>query len=188
MRLRHWEQTKLKLESHGAYLNIISRERFVPEPHRRTAITDPGSNWSLTRFDTQNAWVFPAAGHGAVNLGRAVMADSSRPGIASPSLHIVKGFGEQPLYKEGDRIRISVRYPVAHYRVPTYIRGKSGVVEGVIRRALVNNEEEGFGRNAGALGYYYRVAIPLAELWSGYAGSTADGLRIEVFETWLEKA
>jgi len=116
------------------------------------------------------------------------MADSSRPGIASPSLHIVKGFGEQPLYEAGDPIRISVRCPVAHYRVPTYIRGKRGVVEAVIDRALVNNEEEGFGRNAGALGYYYRVAIPLAELWSGYAGSTADGLRIEVFETWLEKA
>ena len=116
------------------------------------------------------------------------MADSSQPGIASPSLHIVKSFGEQPLLKAGDPIRISVRYPVGHYRVPTYIRGKRGVVEAVIERALVNNEEEGYGRNAGALGYYYRVAVPLAELWPGYAGSAADSLRIEVFETWLEKA
>ena len=71
--------------------------------------------------------------------------------------------------------------------MPRYIRGKRGVVESVIDRALVNNEEEGFGRNAGQLGYYYRVAIPLAELWPGYAGSEQDNLRIEVFETWLEK-
>jgi nitrile hydratase len=104
------------------------------------------------------------------------------------SLHTVKPFGDQPVWKPGDRIRISVRYPIGHYRVPRYIRGKRGAVEMVLDRALVNNEEEGFGRNAGQLGYYYRVAIPLTELWPGYAGSPADNLRIEVFETWLEGA
>jgi hypothetical protein len=104
------------------------------------------------------------------------------------AIHTVKAFGEQPRFKTGDEIKISVRYPVAHYRVPTYIRGKRGVIDLVIDRALVNNEEEGFGRNAGQLGYYYRVAIALAELWPGYSGSAEDNLRIEVFETWLEKA
>ena len=107
--------------------------------------------------------------------------------VHPPLIHIVKPFGEQPNFKAGDAVRISIRYPVAHYRVPRYIRGKCGVVEAVIERALVNNEEEGFGRNAGALGYYYRIAIPLAELWPGYEGSPQDGLRIEVFETWLER-
>ena len=104
-----------------------------------------------------------------------------------PAIHTTAPFSEQPQFKAGDRVKISVRYPVAHYRVPRYIRGKQGVVECPIGRALVNNEEEGFGRNAGQLGYYYRVAIPLAELWPGYAGSAQDGLRIEVFETWLER-
>jgi nitrile hydratase len=107
--------------------------------------------------------------------------------VLVPSLHIVKAFGDQPSLKAGDPIRVSVRYPVAHYRVPRYVRGKRGVVEAVLKRALVNNEEEGFGRNAGALGYYYRVAIPLTELWPGYTGSPTDGLRIEIFETWLEQ-
>ncbi|HEX8680170.1 MAG TPA: SH3-like domain-containing protein [Chthoniobacterales bacterium] len=110
--------------------------------------------------------------------------DASKNG----SLHTVKSFGDQPTFEPGDPIRISVRYPIAHYRVPRYIRGKRGVVEMVLDRALVNNEEEGYGRNAGQLGYYYRVAIPLAELWPGYAGSPNDNLRIEVFETWLERA
>jgi hypothetical protein len=109
------------------------------------------------------------------------------PAAQPPLVHIVKPFGEQPSFKAGDAVRISIRYPVAHYRVPRYIRGKSGWVEAVLERALVNNEEEGFGRNAGALGYYYRIAIPLAELWPGYAGSPQDGLRIEVFEAWLER-
>ena len=104
------------------------------------------------------------------------------------SLHTVKAFGDQPAFRPGDAVRISVRYPIAHYRVPHYIRGKHGVVEMVIDRALVNNEQEGFGRNAGELGYYYRVAIPLTELWPGYAGSPNDNLRIEVFDTWLERA
>jgi hypothetical protein len=35
---------------------------------------------------------------------------------------------------------------------------------------------------------YYRIAIPLTELWPKYAGSPNDGLRIEVFETWLERS
>ena len=115
------------------------------------------------------------------------MPQPSSHTVAS-SLHTVKSFGDQPVLNPRDAIRISVRYPIAHYRVPRYIRGKRGVVEMVLDRALVNNEEEGFGRNAGQLGYYYRVAIPLHELWPGYAGSPHDNLRIEVFETWLERA
>ena len=114
------------------------------------------------------------------------MPTTSHP-TTPPAVHIVKAFGEPPRFKSGDPIRVSVRYPVAHYRVPRYVRGKRGVVEAVIERALVDNEEEGFGRNAGSLGYYYRVAIPLGELWTGYAGSPRDGLRIEIFETWLER-
>jgi hypothetical protein len=41
---------------------------------------------------------------------------------------------------------------------------------------VVNNEEEGYGRNAGEKRHYYRIAISLAELWPGYAGSRKDGL------------
>ncbi len=95
--------------------------------------------------------------------------------------------GEAPMFQAGDRVRISVRFPIGHYRVPHYIRGKQAVVEAVIKPRALNNEEEGFGRNAGQRRHYYRVAIPLTDLWPGYAGSAADGLRIEVFENWLER-
>jgi len=101
--------------------------------------------------------------------------------------HVVKAMGEDPVFQPGDRVRVSVRYPVGHYRVPIYLRGKSAVVESVIHPMAVDNEEEGYGRNAGRKGYYYRIAIPLTELWPDYKGSAKDGLRIEVFETWLER-
>jgi nitrile hydratase subunit beta len=96
--------------------------------------------------------------------------------------------GEAPIFSPGERVRIGVRFPVGHYRVPRYVRGKRGVIVSVIEPRAVNNEEEGFGRNAGSKRHYYRVAIPLVELWPCYGGPTQDGLRIEVFETWLERS
>ena len=106
---------------------------------------------------------------------------------ASASPKIVKAEGEEPLFREGETVRIAKRSPIGHYRVPTYIRGKRGLIEAVIRPAAINNEDEGFGRNAGEKRHYYRIAIPMSELWTNYRGSASDGLRIEVFETWLER-
>lgn len=107
--------------------------------------------------------------------------------VDSPLGGIVRALGEEPMFKPNDPVRISLRFPVGHYRVPLYVRGKTALVEAVIAPAAVNNEEEGFGRNAGSRRHYYRVAIPLTELWPGYAGSLRDGLHIEIFEDWLER-
>src|SRR4028119_2377085 len=100
---------------------------------------------------------------------------------------MVKAEGEEPIFKAGDALRISMRFPIGHFRVPNYIRGKRGIVETIIEPAAVNNEEEGYSRNAGKKRHYYRIAIPLSEVWEGYGGSMNDNLRIEVFETWLER-
>jgi nitrile hydratase len=105
----------------------------------------------------------------------------------SAAFGIVTATGEGPLFAPGDRIRIKDRTPIGHYRVPHYLRGKVGVVETIIEPVAVDNEEEGYGRNAGARLHYYRVAVPLTEIWSDYVGATRDGLYIEVYETWLEK-
>lgn len=104
-----------------------------------------------------------------------------------PTSGIVLAQLEKPLFQPGDQIRVLVRWPVGHYRVPMYLRGKKGIVESVIEPAAVDNEEEGYGRNAGSKRHYYRIAVPMMHIWADYAGSPNDGLRIEVFETWLER-
>jgi nitrile hydratase subunit beta len=100
---------------------------------------------------------------------------------------VVLARGEAPIFRPGDRVRVSARSPIGHYRVPIYLRGKAGTIEAVIEPAGLDNEQEAYGRNAGEKLHYYRIAVPLTEIWPGYAGSPRDGLRIEVFETWLER-
>jgi nitrile hydratase len=104
---------------------------------------------------------------------------------------IVPAEGEQPGFAPGDRVRVGVRFPIGHYRVPHYIRGKTAVIERVIEPA-VNNEEEGFGRNAGSKLHYYRIVIPMTKLWPGYAGSARlEALGAELigklsyYERWI---
>jgi len=111
-----------------------------------------------------------------------------RPDDTMSGVHgVVFALDEVPAFQAGNRIRVLTRSPIGHYRVPTYLRGKTGVVEATIEPAAVDNEEEGYGRNAGSKRHYYRIAIPMSELWPNYVGSPRDGLRIEVFETWLER-
>jgi hypothetical protein len=100
---------------------------------------------------------------------------------------VVTAIGEVPIFEIGDRVRVMTRQPVGHYRVPTYLRGKVGVVDAVIEPAAVDNEEEAYGRNVGSRRHYYRIAVPMPSIWPDYAGSPRDDLRIEVFETWLER-
>lgn len=100
---------------------------------------------------------------------------------------VVPALGEVPNFKVGEQVRTGTRFPVGHYRLPIYLRGKVGVVERVISTMAVDNEEEGYGRNAGSKGHYYRIAIPMSEIWTDYKGQASDGLRIEVFENWLER-
>jgi len=112
------------------------------------------------------------------------MSGDSQPNVSA----IVWAQGEEPRFNAGDHVLVLSLAPIGHYRVPLYVRGKHGTVGKVIRPRFVNNESEGFGRNAGRRGYYYRIEIPLFELWSDYSGPKTDALCIEVFETWLQGA
>ena len=100
---------------------------------------------------------------------------------------VVKATDEEPLFAIGDELRIATRFPIGHYRVPFPLRGKHGIVEAIVKPGI-DNEEEGYGRNAGLKRHYYRLAIPLRAIWPGYTGPDRDSLRIEVFESWLTRA
>jgi nitrile hydratase subunit beta len=113
--------------------------------------------------------VLAALVSGATELARGIEMSAVIPSREPLTPRIIRAEGEQPLFAQGDRVRITVRFPVGHYRVPSYLRGRTGSVEKVIEPAGIYNEEEGFGRNAGTKRHYYRVAIPLSELWPGYA-------------------
>jgi nitrile hydratase len=108
-----------------------------------------------------------------------------KPAEALPDL--VFALGEKPIFEPGDRVHVSDRSPIGHYRVPTYLRGKPGTVESAIEPIAVDNEEEGYGRNAGSRLHYYRVAFAMTDIWPHYTGVPHDRLYIEIFETWLER-
>ena len=108
--------------------------------------------------------------------------------FTTPLPGIVLAPGESPIFMPREKVRILTRTPIGHYRVPTYLRGKVGVVVAVIQPTLVNNEEEGYGRDAGKRRHYYRISFPMHEVWPNYAGPLHDSLIVEVFETWLERS
>ena len=113
------------------------------------------------------------------------MTEEHLPADAPRLAGAVPAHGETPIFRPGEQVRVVERFPLGHYRVPLYLRGKTGVVERLVQPAI-DNEEEGFGRNAGMKRHYYRIAVPMAEIWHDYAGARQDHLYIEVFETWLE--
>jgi hypothetical protein len=88
------------------------------------------------------------------------------------------------LFKEGDRVKVAEKFPIGHYRVPMYLRGKTVTVAKNLGRHI-NPEEEAFGKNAGNETWYYQVCISQKDLWPDYIGKENDTLEIEVFEPWL---
>ncbi len=88
-------------------------------------------------------------------------------------------------FRVGNMVKVAVRYPIGHYRVPMYLRGKEVEIIRILGK-YVNPEEEAFGKNAGNKVWSYMIAIRQKALWPNYLGNDEDRLEIEVFEPWLE--
>lgn len=92
----------------------------------------------------------------------------------------------EALFRTGQRVRIADRTPPVHHRVPSYVKGMTGVVE---RVCGLHGEPEKFIRGDGEpRRRIYRVRIPQDRLWRDYRGAEGDDLEIEIFEHWLEAA
>lgn len=107
--------------------------------------------------------------------------------LALLQIYIMQVIDHSPAkYKVGDEVTVSIRYPIGHYRVPFYLRGKKVTIIRILGR-YINPEEEAFGRNAGSKLWCYMVCLRQKELWPAYSGDDADILEVEVFEPWLEQ-
>jgi len=91
---------------------------------------------------------------------------------------------ETSAFSIGDPVRIGTRSPVGRFRAPTYVRGKRGVVEAVVR-PMAGDGKETYRRNAASPRYW--VSVPMREISASYRGPAVDSLLVEVFEIWLER-
>ena len=84
------------------------------------------------------------------------------------------------------RVRVKTLMPPGHVRTPSYLRGKTGVIE---RRlgAFGNPEEQAYGR-IGSKKDLVRVRFTMSELWGDGAECPDDTLDVEIYTHWLEEA
>ena len=70
--------------------------------------------------------------------------EAQSPVDDSQLFKVVPALQETPGFQPGQQVRVLERYPLGHYRVPLYLRGRIGTVERLVQPAI-DNEEEGFG-------------------------------------------
>jgi nitrile hydratase subunit beta len=90
-------------------------------------------------------------------------------------------------YQPGDKVRIRVGSPPGHFRTPTYIQGKIGVVA-VLHGAFPNPESLAHGGDGLPRQFLYQVQFDQTQLWQRYPETFQDKLLIDIYEHWLEPA
>lgn len=90
-------------------------------------------------------------------------------------------------FEVGDRVLVKPRYPPGHRRTPSYIRGKTGVIERICG-AFPNPEELAYGFDGEPKKVLYRVRFLQKDVWLAYPGPARDLIEMEIFEHWLEPA
>jgi nitrile hydratase len=88
-------------------------------------------------------------------------------------------------FAAGERVRVRAMFPMGHVRTPSYVRGKSGVIERVVG-TFDNPEELAYGRS-GDKKTLYRVRFTQRDVFPE-TPSGNDTIDVEIYEHWLEKA
>lgn len=91
------------------------------------------------------------------------------------------------LFNTGDEVTVIASNPPGHRRTPSYIRGKTGVIERVCG-AFPNPEELAYGFDGKPHRVLYRVRFNQRDVWPEYQGPAHDIIEMEIFEHWLEPA
>ena len=88
-------------------------------------------------------------------------------------------------YRTGDQVKVRVDSPSHHYRTPTYIQGKSGVVVAICGR-FRNPESLGHGGDGMPEQLLYRVEFAQNSVWDHYQGPSGDKILVDIYEHWLD--
>lgn len=112
-------------------------------------------------------------------LATAVVAVQLRPG--SYAREVAKA----PKFQTGDRVRALNLNPTGHTRLPRYARGRAGIIDRVHgAHVLPDSNAHGMGE---APTFLYSVKFDARELW-GAEASAVDSVRLDLWETYLERA
>ena len=85
-----------------------------------------------------------------------------------------------------ERVRVRAMMPPGHIRTPSYLRGKTGVIERPL--GPFHNPEALAYRQPAEKQPLYRVRFTMAELWGAAAEHPTDTLDAEIYAHWLEPA
>ncbi|MBT3701752.1 MAG: nitrile hydratase subunit beta [Alphaproteobacteria bacterium] len=92
-----------------------------------------------------------------------------------------------PRFGIGDTVRVKSLSPEGHMRTPWYIRGKVGVIGGLMG-SYWNPEESAMGRDGKPDRMVYHVHFDQARLWPDYNGRETDQLVVDLQDHWLDIA
>ena len=87
-------------------------------------------------------------------------------------------------FRIGDPVVVSNRDVRGHMRTPSYIRGKTGVIERLCG-SFRNPETLAYGGDGLPKQPLYRVRFLQSHVWSDYEGTLTDTVDIEIYEHWL---
>ncbi len=92
---------------------------------------------------------------------------------------------EDKVLNAGTKVRIRSIMPPGHVRAPSYLRGKSGVIERAIA-PFPNPEQLAYGLPAKNQ-MLYRVRFSAAEIWGKAAEKPDDVIEAEVYAHWIDE-
>ena len=88
-------------------------------------------------------------------------------------------------FQPGDLVRVRIDTPPSHFRTPTYIQGKVGVIE-TVYGAFRNPESLAYGGDGLPKQALYLVRFEQTHIWDQYNAGARDQLLIDIYEHWLE--
>lgn len=117
--------------------------------------------------------------------GRSSPSKRARPPAGSRPAGFVRDVPDSPRFAPGDEVRVRNLHPSGHTRMPSYVRGKRGIVVRA-HDAYVLPDTNAHGRGE-CPEYVYAVRFTAGELWGDAAESSAP-VTVDLFDHYLAPA